>query len=67
MDYRFPWILILFSKQKKISLSTQLKNDAHFHSSSIGDQYKLALCSPILSENIEKHLTLTEFIKTIPF
>lgn len=50
-----------------ISLSTQLKNDAKFSSRTIENHYKVGLCSPLLSENTEKHLTLTEFIKNLPF
>ncbi|WP_083244311.1 4'-phosphopantetheinyl transferase superfamily protein [Enterococcus sp. AZ101] len=52
---------------KTISLSTHLKNNAQFSSQSIEKHYKFGLCSPILSENNEKRLTLTELIETIPF
>ncbi|WP_086315417.1 4'-phosphopantetheinyl transferase [Enterococcus sp. 7F3_DIV0205] len=50
---------------ESISLSTQIKNDYQFYSRIIDNHYKFALSSSILSKNVEKHLTLTELVKTV--
>lgn len=52
---------------EKILLSTQIKNDAQFYSRTIDNHYKFALCSSILSKNIQKQLTLTELVTKVHF